>query len=358
MRRLEAMLEFILQITKPDGTVPIVGDQDNGRLHRLKVWEIPEQEWKDFRGLLAIGCVLFNKPEWGKAAGDQWEDAIWFYGSKASGAFQNSSQLPGPKMESKEFKDSGMYIMRAEDIFVAVDIGPIGQDGKGGHAHNDSLSLELFASGQTWIQDPGTYVYTADYEGRNLFRSTASHNTFSMPGYEQNGFHSLTLFSLKNESMSHVLSWRSEPDSDALLTGEVRRLRSPKVVHRRSFRLSRENRALLLTDSIHSPASSAELLFHFAPGLTPELVESPYPGLKLINAEGKITWLFSISPVEGALELSEGWISESYGSRVRTWVASIKLQSIRDYKTVILLPGDRAISDRITNVLNDEVHTL
>lgn len=357
MRRLEAMLEFILQITKPDGTVPIVGDQDNGRLHRLKVWEIPEQEWKDFRGLLAIGCVLFNKPEWGKAAGDQWEDAIWFYGSKAFGSFQNSSQLPGPKMESKGFKDSGIYIMRAEDIFVAVDVGPIGQNGKGGHAHNDSLSLELFASGQTWIQDPGTYLYTADYEARNLFRSTASHNTLSMPGYEQNGYYSLTLFSLKNESMSHVLSWRSEPDSDALLTGEVRRLRSPKVVHRRSFRLSRENRALLLTDSIHSPASSAELLFHFAPGLTPELVESPYPGLKLINAEGKITWLFSISPVEGALELSEGWISESYGSRVRTWVASIKLQSIRDHKIVILLPGDTAISDRITNVLNDEDHT-
>ncbi len=356
MRRLEAMLEFILQITKPDGTVPIVGDQDNGRLHRLKVWEIPAREWKDFRSLLAIGCVLFNKPEWGKAAGDQWEDAIWFYGSKAFGAFQHSSQLPRPKMESKGFKDSGIYIMRAEDIFVAVDAGPIGQDGKGGHAHNDSLSLELFASGQTWIQDPGTYVYTADYQARNLFRSTAFHNTFSMPGYEQNGYHSVTLFSLKNESMSHVLYWRPGPDSDARLTGEVRRLRSPRVVHRRSFRLSRENRALLLTDSIHSPQSSAELLFHFASGLEPELVESPYPGIKLINAEGKITWLFSVFPVGGTLELREGWISESYGSRIRAWVASIKLQSIRDHKTVILLPGDTAISRRITNVLNEEDH--
>jgi hypothetical protein len=300
---------------------------------------------------------LFDQPEWGKAAGDQWEDAIWFYGGKASGAFQNSSQRPRPEMESKGFKDSGIYIVRAEDIFVAVDVGPIGQNGKGGHAHNDSLSFELFASGQTWIQDPGTYVYTADYEARNLFRSTAFHNTFSMSGYEQNGYHSRTLFSLKNESMSHVLLWRSEPDSDVMLTCEVRRFRSPKAVHSRSFRLNRENRALLLTDTIHSPQSSAELLFHFAPGLTVEPVESPYPGLKLINADGKITWLFSIFPGGGPLELSEGWISESYGSRVRAWVASIKLPSIRDNKTVILLPGDPAISHRITDVLNAEDHT-
>ena len=356
LNRLEKMLDFIFHITKPDGTAPVIGDQDNGRLHRLKVWQNPEEEWKDFRGLLALGSILFDKPEWGKAAGDQWEECIWFYGRQAFEAFQKSARLSLPPMPSKGFKDSGIYIMRAEDIFVAVDVGPIGQNGKGGHAHNDSLSFELFSAGQTWIQDPGTYVYTSDYEARNLFRSTAFHNTLAMPGYEQNSFDALTLFSLKNESLPQALSWRFDADSESWLIGEVQRLRRPKVLHRRSFHLCGKNRALLLTDVIWNSSSACELLFHFAPGLEPELVDEPYAGIKLINSEGKIAWLFSISTAGVKLQLLQGWISESYGRRVPAWVASVRLESILEHKTIILLPGEAAISRRIEDALKDEDH--
>lgn len=356
LSRLEKMLEFIAFITKPDGTVPIIGDQDNGRLHRLKVWADPEHEWKDFRGLLALGSILFDKPEWGRAAGDQWEESIWFYGSRALTAFQKSSPLSSPRLASKEFKDSGIYLMRADDVYVAVDMGPIGQNGKGGHAHNDSLSFELYSDGQTWIQDPGTYTYSADYKARNLFRSTASHNTLSMPGYEQNSFDSLTLFSLKKESFQQVLSWRYEADSESWLIGELQRLRSPKVIHRRSFHLCGKHHALLLADQVRNSSSTCELLFHFAPGLETELVEDPYPGIKLVNSDGKIVWLFSLSGAGIKLQLLDGWISESYGSRVPARVASLRLESLLDHKTLLLFPGEGSLSQRIESLLKDEVH--
>jgi hypothetical protein len=356
MKRLEQMLEYIYQITKPDGTVPIIGDQDNGRLHRLKVWETPDLEWKDFRYLLALGCVLFDRQDWGKAAGDQWEEAIWFCGKQALSAYERISRYALSPTGSVQFKDTGIYVMRADDIYAAVDIGPVGQNGRGGHAHNDSLSFELCASGQTWIQDPGTYVYTADYEARNLFRSTAFHNTLAMPGYEQNSSDAMNLFSLKSESTSQVLSWRAEPDSDAWLTGEVQRFKAPTVVHRRSFHLCRENRALLLTDVVRNAQPVCELLFHFAPGLNLELVEEPYPGLRMINSKGIMAWIFSISTERAKLKLFDGWISESYGRRVPAWVASIRLESIAEHKTVVLLPGDVAIFRRIENVINDEDH--
>jgi hypothetical protein len=356
LNRLEKMLDLIFQITRPDGTVPVIGDQDNGRLHRLKVWENPDEEWKDFRGLLALGSILFDKPEWGKAAGNQWEEAVWFYGMQAFEALQKSSQLSPPQMESKEFKDAGIYILRADDIFVAVDVGPIGQNGKGGHAHNDSLSFELFSDDQTWIQDPGTYLYTADYEARNLFRSTVFHNTLAMPGYEQNGYDTLKLFSLKNESLPQVLSWRTESDSESWLIGEVQRLRSPNIVHRRSFHLCGRNRALLLTDVVHNPISTCELLFHFAPGLQPELVEKPYSGVKLINGAGKIAWLFSASLAGVKIQLQKGWIAEGYGKRVPAWVVSIKLESVEKHCSIFLLPGEADISRRIANVIKDEDH--
>ena len=354
--RLEKMLDFIAHITKPDGTVPIIGDQDNGRLHRLKVWPNPEHEWKDFRGLLALGSILFDKPQWGRAAGDQWEESIWFYGGQALTAFQKSSQLSSPKLSSKEFTDSGIYILRAQDTYVVVDLGPVGQNGKGGHAHNDSLSFELYSDGQTWIQDPGTYMYTADYQARNLFRSTTFHNTLSMPGYEQNSFDSLTLFSLKNESFQQALSWHLVADSESWLVGEFQRLRSPEIIHRRSFHLCGKHHALVLTDEVLNSPSTCELLFHFAPGLKHELVEDPYPGLKLVNPEGKVLWLFSLSRAGIEIRLFEGWISESYGSRVPAWVASLKLESILEHKTLLLLPGEESISHRVENLLKDEAH--
>lgn len=81
MERLEKMLEFTMYVTKPDGTVPLIGDNDNGRLHRLKVWGEPEREWVDHRYLLAIGAVLFERDEFAQAAGDQWEEAMWVFDS-------------------------------------------------------------------------------------------------------------------------------------------------------------------------------------------------------------------------------------------------------------------------------------
>jgi hypothetical protein len=354
--RLQKMLDFIAHITKPDGTVPIIGDQDNGRLHRLKLWANPEHEWKDFRGLLAVGSILFDKPEWGSAAGDQWEESVWFYGSQALAAFQKSSQLSSPELTSKEFTDSGIYILRAHDTYVAVDLGPVGQNGKGGHAHNDSLSFELYSDGQTWIQDPGTYMYTADYQARNLFRSTAFHNTLSMPGYEQNSFDSLTLFSLKNESFQQALSWRLAADSESWLVGEFQRLRPPRVVHRRSFHLCGKHGALLLRDDVRNSSSTCELLFHFADGLENELVEEPYPGIKLVNSEGKIVWLFSLAKAGIKLQLLDGWISESYGSRVPARVASVRLESLLEHKTIILLPREGSVSRRIEGILQDKAH--
>ena len=354
MQQLEKMLDFIYQITKPDGTVSIIGDQDNGRLHRLKIWTDPDLEWKDFRGLLALGCILFDKPEWGKAAGEQWEEAIWFYGRQALAPFQKSSQLPRPDMWSKDFRDTGIYILRADDMYVAVDVGPLGQNGKGGHAHNDSLSFELFASGQTWIQDPGTYLYTADYEARNLFRSTAFHNTLAMPGYEQNSYDVMNLFGLKNESVEQILAWQLDTSSDSRLSAEVRRLKSPRAIHRRSFHLCRKQRALLLTDVVLGQKLTCELLFHFAPGLKPELVEEPYAGFKLAQSDGITAWLFSLLPVGVKLQLTEGWISEGYGRRVPTWVASMEFESTLEHKSIFLLPGDVALSHRIANVIKDE----
>jgi hypothetical protein len=359
MRQMEKMLELIHQITKPDGTVPIIGDQDNGRLHRLKVWVDPDQEWKDFRPLLAIGSILYDRPDWFTAVGDNWEESVWFYGNSALVTFQKGDAGFMSRMQSNEFKDMGLYIMRADDIYVAVDLGPIGQNGYGGHAHNDTLSFELFSTGQTWIQDPGTYVYTSDYEARNMFRSTAYHNTVIFPQYEQNSFGSNSLFRMRNESVSRLLSWYVEPGIHTYLAGELRRNKYPEITHRRSFFLDQRERALVITDWSSSTSTTCQSVLHFSLGLDMEVVEEPMSGARLTNLYGEDAWIFAVSPADPIIQPSGSWVSESYGIRKPSDMISFGLTVNRKNKIVILLPGMSAsIQRRVIEAIRNEALSL
>ena len=55
---------------------------------------------------------------------------------------------------------------------------------RGGHAHCDQLSLELFFR-EPLLTDPGTFVYTALPSERNRYRCTSAHNGPRLPGWEQ-----------------------------------------------------------------------------------------------------------------------------------------------------------------------------
>jgi hypothetical protein len=245
--------------------------------------------------------------------------------------------------------------MRADDIYVAVDLGTIGQNGYGGHAHNDTLSFEVFASGQTWIQDPGTYVYTSDYKARNFFRSTAFHNTLIFPNYEQNRFDTLALFRLKNESISRLLSWHVEPGLDTYMAGKLRRNKNPEITHCRSFFLDRRERALVITDWVSSMSPTCQAVFHFSPGLSIELVEQSILGARLTNSSGEDVWIVSVAPVTPKMQLSAGWISESYGVRKPSDIVSFEWPVDKNLKIVILLAGKGdSIEKRVKEAIKNE----
>jgi hypothetical protein len=75
------------------------------------------------------------------------------------------------------YPDFGLFIWKSSMFFAAVRCGPVGQGGRGGHAHNDQLAIELCVDGTPWTSDPGTYVYTALPVRRNEYRSVRAHFT-------------------------------------------------------------------------------------------------------------------------------------------------------------------------------------
>lgn len=86
----------------------------------------------------------------------------------------------------KAYSGMGIYVYQSDAMKMIVRCGEIGQNGNGGHAHNDQLSLCLNLDGKEIVRDCGSYLYTASPKMRNKFRSTSMHFTPQVAGQEQN----------------------------------------------------------------------------------------------------------------------------------------------------------------------------
>lgn len=241
LERLEKMLEVTLALTTPAGAVPLFGDNDNGRLHRLRVWEDPEREWHDHRYLLAIGAVFFQREDFARAAGDEWIEAAWLFGPEAL-AFRESflpaaTAISGDTERSAAFPDGGLYVLRCPGYHLTLDAGSTGSHGRGGHGHNDALSFALFAEGLSWIIDPGTCAYTGDYRRREQDRSTAAHNTALVDDLDQIPQDPQAPFSLPDSARPQVRAWVTGAEFDFWWASHAgyQRLPTPVVHHRQVY---------------------------------------------------------------------------------------------------------------------------
>lgn len=335
MSRLEKMFEFVRAYTKPDGTIPVWGDADDGRLLRLSR-PGSEREFIDHRYLLAIGAVLFDRPDFGLAAGDCWEEAMWLFGRQAV-EYRASLPAHSAPIPSVHFPAAGIYLMRQNDLYLLLDAGPNGQDGNGGHAHNDTLSFELFAYGKSFIVDPGSYVYTADYKARNLFRSTAYHNTVVVDGQEINHFEENYLFSMANNVVSTVHRWETTDKYD-FFDGEhsgYQRLTQP-VTHRRQLYFDKMGGWWIIKDFLVGEGPhKLQWNFHFAPQFMDRIVCNDT--IIYTRTEGANLAIVPVISTDLRSTISSGWISPSYGIKYQAPILSFLLDRVLPLEMVIML---------------------
>jgi uncharacterized heparinase superfamily protein len=182
-RKLEAMLDHLMWITRPDGSSPLIGDDDGGRLIRLSA-----RAANDFRDTLAIGAALLKRGDWKHVAGAAPAEMLWMIGPEVVEGYDRL-KAETPHEISKGFKSGGYFVMRdgwrRDSSFVLIDCGPHGAEIGCGHAHSDALSIEFASGGVNWLVDPGTFVYAADPKTRDEFRSTAAHNTVTVDDQPQ-----------------------------------------------------------------------------------------------------------------------------------------------------------------------------
>jgi uncharacterized heparinase superfamily protein len=180
--RLALVLDHLMWTARPDGTWPLVGDDDGGRLLRLG-----ERGPCDFRDTLATGAALFGRGDWKHVSGGAAAEALWLLGPDGLARY-DAVEAAEPAGRARAFPDGGYYVMRdgwsAGGAYALVDCGPHGSLACG-HAHADALALEFAAAGRPWLVDPGTFTYTGDPGARDAFRTTAAHNTATVDGEPQ-----------------------------------------------------------------------------------------------------------------------------------------------------------------------------
>src|SRR5262249_29188101 len=149
--RLQQMIEFVMQISRPDGSVPLIGDDDGGRALAMF-----SEDYSSFSDSLSSGAVLFGRSDFKSCVDSFREESLWLLGDEAWQVFSSVPAEP-PVDLARAYLDSGVFIQRsgwkAQDTHVIFDCGGLGMQ-TGGHGHADALSLTLFSGGREILIDP------------------------------------------------------------------------------------------------------------------------------------------------------------------------------------------------------------
>ncbi len=205
--------------------------------------------------------------------------------------------------------------MRHGDLYMIIDCVPTDPKVLSGHKHNSRLSFELFAYDKSFIIDPGTYIYTADKEMRNMFRSTRYHNTAVVDGEEQNSFDEAELFAMKTDAAVKVNRWLTAENYDFLDAEHdgYARLKNP-VIHRRRIYFDKEY--WIIQDMLSGEGGYKhrfDLYFHFAP------MELKVRDKLVIETDNKNEANIMVVPleIEGIeMKIEKGWVSYGYGKKI------------------------------------------
>ncbi len=297
---LETMLDYVLYTMKPSGSMPMIGDADDGRGFIL---DETASFW-DFRRWLALGAVLFDRSDYKYVAHDFGEEAFWLLGPEALSVFQKLSPRV-PSQTSMAFPEAGHYIIRdgwtPHSDYAFFKCGTFGWGGNGfcAHSHCDLLAFELEIGGVAIVLDSGTYAYHGPW--RDWFRLSAAHNVLMVDDRDQ--AIPLEYFGWERVPQAECALWELTRVAGAMdLASGLR--------HRRELDHPRPG-LWNLSDSLSGEGTHrVNWLFHIAP----ELTCSSGIGDSGIVLEKRGRPLISITPPENVtVTASSGWISRSYG---------------------------------------------
>lgn len=310
--KLQSLVDFQMAATLPDGTIPMIGDDDGGGSLPLG-----NRQSNDFRPVLATNAVLFERGDFKSVAGEFAEETLWLLGGTGAQSYE-ALRARTPAETSAAFTDGGYFVMRdgfsATDNYLLVDCGALGAS-SGGHGHADALAINLAVGGRTLLVDSGTYTYHESAEARDYYRSTEAHNTLTIddaPQSEPSG-----KFAWRTKAQAKLGKWIAQDRFDFFEGAHdgYERLAAP-ATHTRSI-LFLKNDYWIARDFVQTAgAHDYRLNFHFHEQTNPH-IETTETGAAHVSETSAATGglrLFTFGD-NGGWQKKEAPVSDCYGRK-------------------------------------------
>ena len=207
------------------------------------------------------------------------------------------------------------------------DCGPLGD---GGHGHYDVLSLELAASGQPLIVDPGRYTYSEQGPNwRRYFKATAAHNTVCVDGLDQTPYRR---GKPKGAVATGRLMGRWSTAGLDLIGGEVH---SPAydAIHARWLIFVADEYWIIADRLTGTREHRYDLRFHLAPSAWDRTRVVQDRDITVVSAPDVVLVL---APAREA-SLEPGWYAPEYGLKVPIPVVSVAADGVSNAQFLTLV---------------------
>lgn len=338
-QRVGRMVDFLLALRRPDGTIPAIGDHDGGRL-----LPFAGRKPDDFRDIFSTAAVLLGRREHAWAAGGLAPESLWLLGCPSIMAFDTLGSSPPPSASLTVFPKGGYAIMRSgwagDAQHLVFDAGPFGCGLSNGHGHADLLSIQCSVGGQRYLVDPGTYCYTGDGAWRDALRGAAAHSCLIVDGRDL--ARPAGPFAWKGRPRARLRRWEStaaldiaEGEHDAYLD-----LPDP-VTHRRRVVHVRARYWLVIDELRGEGEHRVELRFQFA--AIPIAID-PHGWVRACGGAGGalLVRAFAETKLGVSLHVGEarpiqGWIAPDYGRRLPAPVLVYRARPALPARIVTLL---------------------
>ncbi len=313
------LADVLMHLTRPDGTIPLIGDDDGGRLVQLD-----GRPARDVRALLATCAAVLGRGDlaWVGHVGRPTEDVaslLWLLGPTQGLAPLDRTPLAPPAAGSHAAPDGGIYVMRdgwdADASCAAIDCGPHGVLNCG-HAHADVLAIEATVRGRPLLVDAGTFNYVGD--ARNAFREGAAHNAVTVDGHGSS--EPSTSFQWRHVADGRALAWGTTPRLDVLVGAHdgFRRLDDP-VSHERTILFVKTTPAgaraplWIVRDRLQAEGRhEVPAHWHLAPGLAAHVHGR---AAEARDEAGRPLLRLATIGAEGAWSADAAFVSFAYGAR-------------------------------------------
>lgn len=163
------------------------------------------------------------------------------------------------------FENSGTYVYKSKNIYLAIDGGEIGPNNLPAHSHSDIFTYELSIGENKIIVDSGTYNYEAD-KNREYFRSNIAHNTICID--KVNMAECWDKFRVARRYKPENVSFERNPDG-FVFNGEFKgysKLLGERLCIRRNIRCDETKRIITFNDYVEGKGKHlTESFIHIHP---------------------------------------------------------------------------------------------